>query len=244
VRLQKFIAHSGALSRRHAEAAIAQGRVRVNGATVTEMGVVIDPACDQVELDGKLLGQIETRETFAFHKPYQVMTTRSDPEGRKTVMDFFPGRADLYPVGRLDYETTGLLLLSNDGELANRLMHPRYEIEKTYEARVRGVPSPATLERLRRRVDLEDGPGAFLRVETLGTLADGSTRLEIIVGEGRNRFIRRMLECVAHPVLQLHRTRIGTLALEALKTGESRKLSNAELLALTEHKSPRQDPGP
>lgn len=233
MRLQKFIAHSGALSRRHAETAIADGRVRVNGATVTEMGVIIDPARDRVELDGKLLGQIQTRETFAFHKPFQVMTTRADPEGRKTVMDYFPGRADLYPVGRLDYETTGLLLLTNDGELANRLMHPRYEIEKTYEARVRGSPTSATLERLRTRVDLEDGPGAFLRVEALETLADGSTRLEIVVGEGRNRFVRRMLEEVGHPVLKLHRTRVGTLELGALPAGTSRALSPDEIAAIT-----------
>jgi 23S rRNA pseudouridine2605 synthase len=244
VRLQKFIAHSGLLSRRHAETAIAQGRVRVNGVIVTEMGVLVDPACDRVELDGKPVGQISERETFAFHKPFQVMTTRSDPEGRKTVMDFFSGREDLYPVGRLDYETTGLLLLTNDGELANRLMHPRYAIEKMYEVRVRGTPTMATLERLRRRVDLDDGPGAFLRAEVVGILQDGSTRMEIIVGEGRNRFIRRMLESVGHPVLQLHRIRIGALGLDALKLGEFRKLSDAELRALTGTPHARHDPSP
>ena len=228
MRLQKFIAHSGALSRRHAETAITQGRVRVNGVTVTEMGIIIDPARDQVELDGKRVGQIQTRETFVFHKPFQVMTTRSDPEGRKTVMDFFPGRADLYPVGRLDYETTGLLLLTNDGELANRLMHPRYEIEKIYEARVKGMPTAATLLRLRQRIDLEDGPGAFLQVDALDTLSDGSTRLKITVAEGRNRFIRRMLENVQHPVLQLHRIQIGAVSLGSLSPGEWRILHPEE----------------
>jgi 23S rRNA pseudouridine2605 synthase len=233
-RLQKFIASTGYLSRRRAEEAIVQGRVSVNGTVVTELGIKVDPAHDQVSVDGKLLRAIASRRTILLNKPRRVMTTMSDPEGRKTVMELLPANFQtLKPVGRLDFDSEGLLLLTEDGELANRIAHPRYGIHKVYRVRVRKIPSAQTLRQLTTSVTLSDGPGRFEKVNPVGEprIVGGvpETELEITVSEGRNRFIRRMLDEVGHPVQRLLRIQVGGLRLGPLKSGEYLELSPRQL---------------
>jgi len=223
MRLARYLAHAGAASRRAAERLIASGRVTVGGE------VVLDPARDVdessgVALDGKPLAP-EPREVYALNKPQGIVSTAADTHGRRTVVEFVPTQRRLYPVGRLDADTTGLILLTNDGELANRLMHPRYEVEKTYRARVE--PSPVTeiaLRQLREGVDLEDGltlPASVRQVEP--------GLLELTIREGRKRQIRRMCEAVGHRVTSLERTAFGPLRLEKLAAGDYRPLTPAEV---------------
>ncbi|HUH80640.1 MAG TPA: pseudouridine synthase [Solirubrobacteraceae bacterium] len=228
MRLAKYLAHAGVASRRAAEEIVAAGRVTVEGRTVT------DPACDVsaaklVCVDGRPLGGPEERVAYVVNKPLGVLATASDPRGRPTVVELL-GRepARLYPVGRLDRQTTGLILLTNDGELANRLTHPRFEVPKTYRARVGGGPlTAAALQALRDGVELEDGPTAPARVRRLGP-----QELEITIREGRNRQVRRMCDAVGHPVRELVRTRFGPLRLRGLAPGEHRRLTPAELGSL------------
>ena len=228
-RLQKIIAESGVLSRRKAEDAITQGRVTVNGMVITELGTKVDGDSDQIVVDGRELRRAAVKTVIALHKPRRVVTTKSDPEGRPTVMDYLPSELQhLKPVGRLDFDSEGLLLLTDDGELANRIMHPRYGIHKSYLAWVQGSPSAESLRILLKNVALADGPGRFeavTRREGLGA----STILEIVVSEGRNRFVRRMLEAIGHPVVRLRRTRVGQLELGELPAGRWRKLQAAEM---------------
>lgn len=219
IRLQKLLSQGGVLSRRAAEEAIKAGRVAVNGVVITELGSKADPEKDTVTLDGVPVDPGREKILIALYKPPSVVTTKSDPEGRRTVLDFLPSELHhLNPVGRLDFESEGLLLLTNDGDLALHLTHPRYEIEKEYEAEMEGSISAQTLERLIVGVDLEDGPGRFLRAEVYHR-TEGWSWVRVVVSEGRNRFIRRMAETVGHPVRRLKRTRHGPYDLGKLKSG-------------------------
>ncbi len=228
MRLAKYLAHAGVASRRASEEIVAAGRVTVEGVKVT------DPAFDVAEgspvrVDGRLLSGPETRVAYMLNKPLGVLSTASDTHGRPTVVELLGvDGARLYPVGRLDGQTTGLILLTNDGELANRLTHPRFEVPKTYRARVGGGPlTELALSALRDGVELEDGPTAPAGVRRLGP-----QEIEVTIREGRNRQVRRMCEHVGHPVLELERISFGPLALEGLATGAYRRLSDAELGSL------------
>jgi 23S rRNA pseudouridine2605 synthase len=228
VRLAKYLAHAGVASRRSAEELIREGRVAVAGDVVT------DPARDvgesaAVAVDGELLTGAERRVMLALNKPAGVVSTASDTHGRPTVVELVAGGAGagprLYPVGRLDIDTTGLILLTNDGELANRLTHPRYQVPKTYRARLAGGPvGERALRALRRGVALEDGPTAPASVRRL---APGE--IELTIREGRNRQVRRMCEAVGHPVLELRRVAFGPLRLGRLAPGRHRQLTEREV---------------
>jgi 23S rRNA pseudouridine2605 synthase len=223
VRLAKYLAHAGVASRRAAEQLVAAGRVTVGGELVT------DPARDVnessgVALDGRPVAP-EPREVYALNKPAGVVSTARDTHGRPTVVDLVRSRRRLYPVGRLDADSTGLILLTNDGELAERLTHPRYGVEKVYRARVQPAPvSKRALDALRRGVELDDGKTAPARVRQPrpGTL-------EIAIREGRKRQVRRMCEAVGHRVVELERVAFGPLGLRGLERGRSRRLSRAEV---------------
>jgi 23S rRNA pseudouridine2605 synthase len=225
MRLVKYLAHAGVASRRAAEPLIAAGRVSVDGETVT------DPARDVgersvVRFDGRLLSGPEPRVVYALHKPLGVISAASDTHGRPTVVELVPtGGLRLYPVGRLDIDSSGLILLTNDGELANRLTHPRFQVPKTYRVTLaRGPVSGQALKLLRDGVELEDGITAPAQVRRLA-----SDVIELTIREGRNRQIRRMCETAGHPVLALQRTVFGPLTLGELSPGEHRTLDDGEL---------------
>jgi 23S rRNA pseudouridine2605 synthase len=226
VRLAKFLAHAGVASRRGAERLVAAGRVRVDGAVVTDPARDVSEA-NEVVADGERV-RPEPLEYHAVNKPVGVVSTAHEPGGRPKVTDLVATGARLYPVGRLDADSSGLILLTNDGELANRLMHPRYEVDKRYRVHVKGSPSKAALATLRRGVELEDGRTAPAGVEVLDS--DGrESVLEVVIHEGRKRIVRRMLEAVGHPPIALHRTAIGPLELGRLHAGGSRRLRPAEV---------------
>jgi 23S rRNA pseudouridine2605 synthase len=228
MRLAKYLAHAGVASRRAAETVIADGRVHVDGE------IVRDPARDvgeqsRVTVDGRALEGSEARVVYALHKPLGVVSTARDPGGRPTVVELVPAEGlRLYPVGRLDADSSGLILLTNDGELANRLTHPRFEVEKTYRAKLGGGPiGDGVLRALRRGVELDDGPTAPARVRRLA----GDT-IELTIHEGRNRQVRRMCEALDRPVLALERVAFGPLRLDGLAPGACRRLSEAEVEGL------------
>ena len=230
-RLQKLLAQAGVASRRAAEALIRAGRVRVNGAIVTQLGSKADAAKDDVRLDGERLLQPRAR-VLALHKPPGVVTTLSDPEGRPTIRSCLPGSFDrVFPVGRLDFHSSGLLLLTNDGELAARLLHPRFRIPRTYRVKIRGHPSAAALGRLRRGVKLDDGVSGPAQVE-VETLLPTKAWLRITIRQGRRRELRRMCEAVGHLVDRLVRVRFGPIELGRLEPGKWRPLAERELEAL------------
>ena len=226
VRLARYLAHSGVASRRAAEKLVAGGHVTVGGQ------VVRDPAQDvretsEVAVDGRVVGP-EAREVWIANKPPGVVSTASDTHGRPTVVSLVETELRLYPVGRLDAESTGLILLTNDGELANLVTHPRYGVEKTYRAYVRPAPvGEPELRRLREGVELDDGPTAPARVHQVEP-----GLLELVLREGRKRQVRRMCEAVGHRVVELERVAFGPLGLEALEPGQSRRLSQAEVEGL------------
>jgi 23S rRNA pseudouridine2605 synthase len=232
-RLQKFLAGAGAASRREAEKMIAAGRVKVNGQSVTQQGSTIDPAADAVFLDGRRLNP-QKKLYYLFYKPRGVVTTLSDPEGRKNVGSYardLPGR--VFPVGRLDYHTEGLLLLTNDGELAQRLTHPKYAIEKTYRVGALGFIGEETLDRLRLGVQLDDGPAAPADVALLEYRPEYNiTVFDITIREGRNRQVRRMCDAVGHPVRTLCRRRFAGLEAGSLRRGRLRELTPGEVAGL------------
>lgn len=230
-RLQKIISQSGLMSRRLAELAITSGRVSIDGKVVTELGTKADPKLVEISVDGKRIDLPQEKIVIALNKAIQTVTTKKDPQGRKTVMDFLPPTLKVNPIGRLDYETEGLLLFTNDGDLANQIMHPRYGIQKVYRARVRGQLSIEKQKLLCKEVLLEDGPGRFEQLKELRTTSQ-ETEVEITVSEGRNRFIRRMLDAMGHPVLKLKRIQIGSIQLGALKSGEFRYLTLEEISSL------------
>jgi 23S rRNA pseudouridine2605 synthase len=223
VRLARYLAHAGVASRRAAEGLIADGRVRVDGDVVTDPARDVDDA-NAVEVDSRAVAP-EPREVWLVNKPAGVVSTASDTHGRPIVTSLVESDRRLYPVGRLDASTTGLILLTNDGELANRLTHPRYGVERVYRARVEPAPvlEPA-LRRLREGVELEDGRTSPARVRQS---APGV--LELTIAEGRKRQVRRMCEAVGHPVAELERVAFGPLRLGALKPGQARRLTPAEL---------------
>jgi 23S rRNA pseudouridine2605 synthase len=226
VRLAKFLAHAGVASRRHAERLVTGGRVGVDGRVVTDPARDVDER-NEIEVDGAIV-RPEPLEYHVVHKPAGVVSTAHDPEGRPKVIDMVESAARLYPVGRLDVDSTGLVLLTNDGALANRLMHPRYEVPRTYRARVAGGPSKRSLKALRSGVDLEDGRTRPALVSVL-TSPGRESLLEITIHEGRNRMVRRMLEAVGHPVRALERVAFGPLELGRLRPGDSRKVRPGEL---------------
>jgi pseudouridine synthase len=230
-RLQKFLSRAGVASRRQAEELIRDGKVKVNGRVATELGVKIDPDKDRVQVEGKRVGLPPPPVTFMLHKPYGCVSTTRDPQGRRTVMDFAPreyGR--LYPVGRLDYDATGLMLLTNDGELAQRLTHPRYQVPRTYRVTVEGEVHEKALERLAGGIAV-DGRPVSTEVKLLKT-GSGKTILEITVWEGRYHLIKRLLEDVGHPGLKLKRMAFGPLRLGRLARGACRPLTRQEQVNL------------
>ena len=224
MRLNAFLARAGVASRRRADELIRAGRVRVNGAP-GELSTVVGRH-DVVEVDGARV-QRQRLAHVLLHKPAGVVTTARDPQGRRTVVDLVPEEPRVVPVGRLDVDTTGALLLTNDGDLAHRLAHPRYGVSKVYEAEVEGTPSPEALARLRGGVELDDGLTAPAGAQRLG-----AGRIELTLHEGRKHQVKRMCEAVGHPVRQLHRSRYAGLDLAGLGAGESRELTTDEVAAL------------
>lgn len=231
MRLAKYLAHCGVASRRAAERLVAAGRVTVGGETVTDPARDVG-AGDEVRVDGAAV-RPEPREVWALNKPAGVVSTAREPGRRRAVVELVDSSARLYPVGRLDADTTGLILLTNDGELANLLTHPRHGVEKAYRARLARPLTDAQLRRLREGVRLEDGPTAPARARRLG-----ERELEIVLREGRNRQVRRMAEAVGNRVVSLRRVRFGPLRLGSLREGESRRLRAAEIAALRAAASP------
>jgi 23S rRNA pseudouridine2605 synthase len=225
MRLAKHLAHAGVASRRAAEAMIAAGRVTVDGATITDPARDVTGA-EAIAVDGETLGAAPRLVVYAVHKPAGVVSTAHDTHGRPTVVDLVPGAGTrLYPIGRLDADTTGLILLTNDGELANHLTHPRYEVPKTYRAKVAAPPvSERALRALREGVELDDGLTLPARVRAVRPDV-----LELTIREGRKRQVRRMLEAVGHPAVALRRVQFGPLALGDLGVGAHRKLAAAEV---------------
>jgi 23S rRNA pseudouridine2605 synthase len=231
-RLHKYIARCGAASRRKAESLIAMGQVRVNGQVVTEMGILIDPGKDRVELQNLVLKPIREKYYYALNKPKGVLTALSDSRGRPDLSRYIPARLGLFPVGRLDLMSEGLLLLTNDGEMANRLIHPRYKVEKTYIVTAVGEWSAQKLRQLRQGVTLEDGSRTLpAKVRKLSETERG-TVLEFILREGKKRQIRRMCLAVELSVLELRRVAIGPVRLSVLPVGGLRKLTKEEIRML------------
>jgi pseudouridine synthase len=234
LRLQKWLSMAGTASRRKAEEIIAAGRVTVNGAVVTELGAKADPLNDVVEVDGKVI-EIQTDKVYIMlHKPEGVVTTVTDPFGRSTVMDFVPADVRLFPVGRLDSDTSGLLLLTNDGEWAQKLSHPKYETKKTYVAVVKGVPASESLRKLRQGITIEGKKTAPAQIKLIEKLSIKNAKLQnakllITIHEGRNRQVRNMCEAIGHKVINLKRIAIGSLELGSLPKGKWRHLTAKEV---------------
>jgi 23S rRNA pseudouridine2605 synthase len=225
VRLAKYLAHGGVASRRKAEEIIAKGIVTVGGEVVTDPARDVGDG-DDVRVNGAAVGA-EAREVWAVNKPAGVVSTAREPGERRAVVELVDSKARLYPVGRLDADSTGLLLLTNDGALANQLTHPKYEVPKTYRARLGKPPRESELRRLREGVELEDGPTAPARVEKVG-----EREVEIVLREGRNRQVRRMVEAVGNRVVALNRIAFGPLQLGGMGVGKSRRLTAKEIADL------------
>jgi 23S rRNA pseudouridine2605 synthase len=239
-RLQKVIAHAGVASRRNAEQLIVEGKVRVNGKVVTELGTKVSES-DKVEVNGLPLER-EEPVYFLLYKPTGVISSVKDEKKRKVVTDLLPNiEQRIYPVGRLDYNTSGLLLLTNDGEFANNLMHPKYEIDKVYVAKVKGIPTSEALAKLRKGVTLEDGKTAPAKVRMLSSDKRKNTAIvKLTIHEGKNQQVRRMFEAIGFPVQKLKREQYGFLNLRGLNPGDFRELSPHEVkqlrhLAVTQH---------
>jgi 23S rRNA pseudouridine2605 synthase len=229
-RLQKILSRAGVASRRAAETLIAHGRVSVNGVVVREPGTRADPAVDDVRVDGVRVRAPRDHVYLLLNKPKGVVTTRHDPEKRPTVMDLVPQVAGLFPVGRLDVTTEGLMLLTNDGDFAERVAHPRFEVPRVYQAKVYRVPPPETLARLREGVRVE---GERLAVDRVRVLEAGNNAwLELTLHEGKHHEVKRLLQAVGHPVSKLKRVALGPLTLRGVALGEFRHLTPAEVKAL------------
>jgi 23S rRNA pseudouridine2605 synthase len=236
VRLQKLLAQSGVASRRRCEELMLAGDVEVDGEVVTRLGTKVDPRTAVIRVQGRRLPPPSAHVYLVLNKPRGVVSTMSDPEGRRTLEEFVADRPErLFHVGRLDTDTSGLILLTNDGDFAHRLAHPSFEVDKTYVAEVDGTLTKATLARLREGVTLDDGPvevSAARLVSRGEGGAAGRSIVEVVIHEGRNRIVRRLLDHVGHPVRRLSRTRLGPVRLGSLRAGELRPLSNDELGAL------------
>lgn len=227
IRIQKAIANAGLMSRRAAEEAMVEGRVLVNGEPVV-LGDRVDPSKDLLTLDGNPVPVSEDLETYLLNKPIGVISTASDPQGRKTVVDLIPSDKRVYPIGRLDADSEGLILVSNDGELTNRITHPSFGVTKEYLAEVEGEVGDSTVNELVRGVELEDGPARAERARLVDR-GPGRSLVELVLVEGRNREIRRMFDGLGHPVTRLVRTAIGGLSDTTLRPGESRRLSASDI---------------
>jgi len=247
-RLQKIIAHAGFASRREAEAMIREGRVTVNGRVVTELGTKADAANDHVKVDGKLITRAETHRYILLYKPREVMTTVADPQGRRTVIDLIKGiRERIYPVGRLDFHSEGLILLTNDGDLAFKVSHPQHGSVKTYHVKVRGVPEERLIDKLQRGITLDGKrtlPCEIARMKTTGRREDeGNSWFEVKLREGRTQQIRKMFQAVGHPVSKLRRVAIGPLSDPKLAPGAWRELTKQEVKMLaTMQEAPKAKP--
>lgn len=242
-RLQKILSEVGVASRRGAEEMIREGRVTVNG-RVAGIGEKADPLRDHIKVDGRLvsLSSSSSRVYLLVYKPKNVVTTADDPEGRPTVLDLVKSKSRLFPVGRLDYDAEGFLLLTNDGELAYRLSHPSFEVPRTYRVKVQGKPTPEEVRKLSQGVRLEDGLTAPCRISFLQE-TDQNSWLEMTLHEGRNRQVKRMWEKMGYSVLKLARTRLGGLSLGKLKPGEYRALRPGEVEKLKRMTEKRAPPG-
>ncbi|MRN53428.1 pseudouridine synthase [Paenibacillus monticola] len=249
-RLQKILAQAGVASRRKCEEMILAGKVEVNGELVTTLGTKVDPAQDIIKVSGRLI-RSENKIYIMFNKPKGVITSASDPKGRKVVTDYLKGINErVYPVGRLDYDTEGLLLLTNDGEFANLLTHPKHHVPKTYHATVKGVPHGSALDKLKTGIKLEDGMTAPAEVE-YKDIGEGNKEsvISITIHEGRNRQVRRMFEAISHPVIRLKRISFGDILLQNLKRGSYRHLTKDEInhlqqiaqAGLLKERTPRKD---
>jgi 23S rRNA pseudouridine2605 synthase len=235
-RLQKVLSAAGVASRRTAETLIQQGRVSVNGEVVRELGTKANPDTDDIRVDGRRIRSAQRKRYILLNKPRGYVTTRSDPGKRQTVMDLLKGVKEyVYPVGRLDYDSEGLLLLTNDGELAARLTHPRHEIERLYEARVRGIPDAHALDRLASGIVIDGRKTAPAQVKLAKKLdAESGPQAVVLIGihEGRHRQVRQMFDAIGHPVMRLRRVRIGPIKDDQLKMGHFRDLTPAEIARL------------
>ena len=236
MRLQKFLARAGVASRRGSEDLMTAGRVSVNGQVVTELGSKVDPKVDVVCVDGREVHLEDDSVYLMLYKPKGYLTTMDDPQGRLCVAqlvprDLYPG---LYPVGRLDKDTTGLLLFTTDGDMGQHLLHPKHHVDKTYQAHVGGVPDEVDLARLSGGIMLDDGLTAPSRVRIVAERPDGSSDIELVIHEGRKRQVKRMCSAVHHPVLDLHRSSFGPLVLEDVEEGAWRLLRDDEVASLRE----------
>ena len=251
-RLQKIIAHAGFASRREAEAMIREGRVTVNGKVVTELGTKAHAGRDHIKVDGKLITRAETHRYILLYKPREVTSTVNDPEGRKTVIDLVKGvRERIYPVGRLDYQSEGLLLLTNDGDLAFKVSHPKHGSVKTYHVKVRGIPDERIIGKLERGITIEGKrtvPCEIAKMKTTGRSTgrgedEGNSWYEVRLREGRNQQIRKMFKAVGHPVSKLRRVAIGPIADPKLTPGDWRELTRHEVkLLATLQEMPKPQP--
>lgn len=246
-RLQKIIAHAGFASRREAEAMIREGRVTVNGRVVKELGSKADAARDHIKVDGKLITRAETHRYILLNKPREVMSTVNDPEGRKTVVDLVKGvRERIYPVGRLDFQSEGLLLLTNDGDLAYKVSHPQHGSMKTYHVKVRGIPEERIIAKLERGITIEGKrtvPCEISKMKTTGRSTgrrddEGNSWYEVKLREGRNQQIRKMFKAVGHPVSKLRRVAIGPISDPHLSAGDWRELTPREVKMLATMQEP------
>ena len=234
IRLQKLLAQSGVASRRRCEELMLAGEVEVDGETVTRLGTKVDPRTAVIRVSGKRLPPVSDHVYLVLNKPRGVVSTMADPEGRPTIADLVADRPErLFHVGRLDTDTTGLLLLTNDGDFAHRMAHPSYEVDKTYVAEVEGEVYKRTLKQLLEGVQLDDGPVTVSQARTVATAKDKSI-VELVIHEGRNRIVRRLLNHVGHPVTKLSRTQFGPVSLGSLPMGETRELTLDELGELLE----------
>lgn len=248
-RLQKIIAHAGFASRREAEAMIREGRVTVNGRVVTELGSRALAGRDHIKVDGKLITRAEPHRYILLYKPREVMTTVEDPQGRKTVIDLVRGiRERIYPVGRLDFHSEGLIVLTNDGDLAFKVAHPRHGSVKTYHVKVRGVPEPRLIEKLQRGITIDGKrtlPCGIEQMKTTGRNGDEvNSWYEVKLREGRTQQIRKMFKAVGHPVTKLRRVAIGPISDPKLTPGEWRELTKQEVKLLSTHMEPKEAPKP
>lgn len=229
IRLQKFLAQAGIASRRKSEELISNGKVKVNGLIVTELGTTINPETDIVKYNDKKVILEEEKVYFMLHKPIGYVTTAKDEKGRKTVLDLMKGVSQrIYPVGRLDYDTSGLLLLTNDGDLTYKITHPKHEVEKIYVAKVKGVPTPNELDQFQKGLIIDGRKTSRAKINIINTNRTNSV-VSITIKEGRNRQVRKMCEAISHPVLELKRIAIGKLSIDNLEVSKYRSLTKEEI---------------
>jgi 23S rRNA pseudouridine2605 synthase len=248
-RLQKIIAHAGFASRREAETMIREGRVTVNGRVVTELGSRANAARDHIKVDGKLITRAEPHRYILLYKPKEVMTTVEDPQGRKTVIDLVRGvRERIYPVGRLDFHSEGLIVLTNDGDLAFKVSHPRHGSVKTYHVKVRGVPEARMVDRLQRGITIDNKrtlPCEIAQMKTTSRNAEeGNSWYEVKLREGRTQQIRKMFQAIGHPVMKLRRVAIGPISDPKLTPGDWREMTKQEVKLLSTQMEPKAPPKP